>query len=84
MLATARQAFSAISVAIVSVMISLWTVPGTTMPTAGSLNLAVGWFVLCSLIVAAICLFIGRPQQAQGVDSPVSGDRDADVSGATV
>ncbi|MGA4689370.1 MAG: MFS transporter [Rhodococcus sp. (in: high G+C Gram-positive bacteria)] len=84
-LATARQAFSAISVAIVSVMLSLWTVPDTTMPTSASLDLAVGWFVLCSLIVAAICLFIGRPQQAQAVDSPVSDGRDdADMSGAAV
>ncbi|MEU5844202.1 MFS transporter [Rhodococcus sp. NPDC047139] len=84
-LATARQAFSAISVAIVSVMISLWTVPETTMPTAASLNLAVGWFVLCSLIVAVICLFIGRPQPARDVDAPATGDEDdADLSGARV
>ncbi|SNV24616.1 Uncharacterised protein [Rhodococcus rhodochrous] len=84
-LATTRQAFSAISVAIVSVMLSLWTVPDTTMPTSASLDLAVGWFVLCSLIVAAICLFIGRPQQAPAVDSPVSDGRDdADMSGAAV
>ncbi|WP_280456836.1 MFS transporter [Nocardia carnea] len=61
-LSTARQAFSAIGVAIVSVMLSIWTVPGTTAPTLSSFNAAVGWFILCSLIVAAICLFIGRPQ----------------------
>ncbi|MEV0366823.1 MFS transporter [Nocardia fusca] len=62
-LSTARQAFSAVGVAIVSVMLSLSTVPGTTAPALPSFDLAVGWFIGCSLIVAAICVFIGRPQQ---------------------
>ncbi len=82
-LATARQAFSAISVAIASVMLSMWTVPGTTMPTLMSFNLAVGWFVLCSLVVAAICLFIGRPKQEAATVSDTVGDEDgADMSTA--
>jgi len=75
-LATARQAFSAISVAIVSVMLSIWTVPETTMPTSASLNLAVGWFVLCSLVVAAICLFIGRPKQETAPTADAGDDVD--------
>ncbi|MFI5717638.1 MFS transporter [Nocardia sp. NPDC051750] len=62
-LATARQAFSAVGVAIVSVMLSMHTVPETTAPALSSYNLALGWFLLCSLIVAALCLFIGRPPQ---------------------
>ncbi|WP_280397122.1 MFS transporter [Nocardia carnea] len=62
-LSTARQAFSAVGVAIVSVMLSISTVPGSTAPTLSSFNLSVGWFILCSLIVAAVCLFIGRPHQ---------------------
>ncbi|MFI9411344.1 MFS transporter [Nocardia gamkensis] len=60
-LTTARQAFSAVGVAIVSVMLSAWTVPGTTAPELSSFNLALAWFVGCSLVVAGICLFIGRP-----------------------
>ncbi|MBF6208299.1 MFS transporter [Streptomyces gardneri] len=63
-LSTARQAFSAVGVAIVSVMLSLSTVPGTTSPTLSSFTLAVGWFIGCSLVVAVICLFIGRPRPA--------------------
>ena len=51
-LSTARQAFSAVGVAIVSVMLSLWTVPGTTAPALSSFDLAVGWFIACSLVVA--------------------------------
>ncbi|WP_245670994.1 MFS transporter [Nocardia flavorosea] len=62
-LSTARQAFSAVGVAIVSVMLSLWTVPGSAAPALSSFNVSVGWFILCSLIVAALCLFIGRPKQ---------------------
>ncbi|MEE2031103.1 MFS transporter [Rhodococcus chondri] len=82
-LATARQAFSAVSVAIVSVMLSMWTVPGTTMPTLTSFNLAVGWFVLCSLVVAAICLFIGRPKPEAVTVADTVGDEDgADMSTA--
>lgn len=64
-LTTARQAFSAVGVAIVSVFLSLSTVAGTSAPTLSSFNLAVGWFIACSLIVAAICLFIARPQQTR-------------------
>lgn len=79
-LATARQAFSAVSVAIVSVMLSIWTVPGTTAPALSSFNLAVGWFVVCSLIVAAICLFIGRPRQAGDSDEHTAGEVDPEVS----
>ncbi|WP_082900181.1 MFS transporter [Rhodococcus phenolicus] len=82
-LATARQAFSAVSVAIVSVMLSLWTVPETTMPTTASLNLAVGWFIACSLIVVAICLFIGRPQSSGGTaDGTKSGEIAASATSA--
>ncbi|MEU2177027.1 MFS transporter [Nocardia sp. NPDC019219] len=68
-LSTARQAFSAVGVAIVSVMLSLWTVPEATAPALPSFDLAVGWFIGCSLIVAAICLFIGRPQLATNDDT---------------
>ncbi|MEV0354840.1 MFS transporter [Nocardia sp. NPDC050697] len=60
-LSTARQAFSAVGVAIVSVLLSLSTVPGTTSPTLPSFTLAVGWFIGCSLVVAVLCVFIGRP-----------------------
>ncbi|MFD4407527.1 MFS transporter [Nocardia sp. NPDC058499] len=69
-LSTARQAFSAVGVAMVSVTLSLSTVPGTAAPALPSFNLAVGWFIGCALIVAAICLFIGRPQQS----APAAGD----------
>ncbi|MEU1549898.1 MFS transporter [Nocardia sp. NPDC005745] len=62
-LSTARQAFSAVGVAIVSVMLSLSTVPGTTSPTLSSFTMAIGWFIGCSLVVAVICLFIGRPRR---------------------
>ncbi|WP_280438142.1 MFS transporter [Nocardia carnea] len=61
-LSTARQAFSAVGVAIVSVMLSLSTVPGTTAPALSSFNLSMGWFIGCALIVAVICLFIGMPK----------------------
>ncbi len=60
-LSTARQAFSAVGVALVSVMLSLSTVPGTTAPTLASFNLAVAWFIGCAVVVAVLCLFIGRP-----------------------
>lgn len=76
-LSTARQAFSAIGVAIVSVMLSLSTVPGTTAPALSSFNLAIGWFIGCALIVAVICLFIGRPapkEQEQGSGGVRSGE----------
>ncbi|WP_230304512.1 MULTISPECIES: MFS transporter [unclassified Rhodococcus (in: high G+C Gram-positive bacteria)] len=62
-MATARQAFSAVGVAIVSVLLSLWTVPGTTAPTTASLRLSVGAIIVCSVIVCIICLLIGRPRQ---------------------
>lgn len=76
-LSTARQAFSAIGVAIVSVMLSLSTVPGTTAPALSSFHLAIGWFIGCALIVAVICLFIGRPapkEQEQGSGGVRSGE----------
>ena len=71
-LATARQAFSAVGVAIVSVMLSLWIVPGTTAPAVSSFNLAVGWFIACSMIVAGICLLMGRPEQNEDADNTTS------------
>ncbi|MCK8669535.1 MFS transporter [Rhodococcus sp. HM1] len=67
-LSTARQAFSAVGVAIVSVMLSLWTVPGTTAPALSAFDLAVGWFIACSLVVAVVCLFIARPEQTGGAE----------------
>ncbi|MEV0044024.1 MFS transporter [Nocardia rhamnosiphila] len=74
-LSTARQAFSAVGVAIVSVMLSLWTVPGGTAPALSSFNLSVGWFIVCSLIVAAVCLFIGRPRpETKPVGDIVTGE----------
>ncbi|MEV3964367.1 MFS transporter [Nocardia sp. NPDC050193] len=77
-LSTARQAFSAVGVAIVSVMLSLSTAPGTTAPALPSFNLAVGWFIGCSLIVAAICLFIGRPQQPKKATGAIAtGEEDS-------
>ncbi|MGW5381206.1 MFS transporter [Nocardia sp. NPDC003963] len=71
-LSTARQAFSAVGVAVVSVMLSLATVPGTTAPALSSFNVAVGWFIGCSLVVAVICLFIGRPEQTGGGDCEIA------------
>lgn len=76
-LATARQAFSAVGVAIVSVMLSIWTVPGTTAPALSSFNMAAGWFIICSLIVAAICLFIGRPPQETKAAGDTAGESGA-------
>ncbi|MEU1525440.1 MFS transporter [Nocardia rhamnosiphila] len=64
-LSTARQALSAVGVAIVSVMLSVSVVPGTTAPALPSFNLAVGWFIGCALVVAIICLFIGMPRNGR-------------------
>ena len=77
-LTTARQAFSAVGVALVSVMLTLWTVPGTTAPALSSFNLAVGWFVVCSLIVAVICMFLGRPPKASDVSEDGVPEDDSD------
>jgi len=71
-LSTARQAFSAVGVAIVSVMLSASTVHGTSAPTLASFNLAVGWFIGCSLLVAVICLFIARPKHPAVSDEKTS------------
>lgn len=78
-LSTARQAFSAVGVAIVSVLLSLSTVPGTASPTLSSFNLALGWFIGCSLVVVVICLFIGRPRAAVATEEDT--DRTAAAHG---
>ncbi|WP_420752341.1 MFS transporter [Rhodococcus sp. O3] len=81
-LSTARQAFSAVGVAIVSVMLSLWTVPGTTAPALSSFDLAVGWFIACSLVVAVVCLFIARPNQTGGAEETAPENAEASATSA--
>ncbi|WP_280217667.1 MFS transporter [Nocardia neocaledoniensis] len=81
-LTTARQAFSALGVAIVSVMLSLWMVPGSNAPALSSFNLAIGWFIACSLIVAALCLFIGRPNPPGGGPDAATTIEEADPAPA--
>ncbi|MBF6363930.1 hypothetical protein IU447_27880 [Nocardia farcinica] len=63
-------------VALVSVMLSLSTVPGTTAPTLASFNLAVAWFIGCAVVVAVLCLFIGRPPRPRSNPVRATGAED--------
>jgi MFS family permease len=57
---TARQAFSAIGVAIASVILSSSTISGTTVPSVDAIRGCLIFFIVCSMLALVACAVTGR------------------------
>ncbi|WP_081264967.1 MFS transporter [Prescottella equi] len=67
---TARQAFSAIGVAIVSIILSMSTVPGTPAPTLGAVRACLIFFIVCSVVSLAVCIGLRSGPRVGSLENP--------------
>jgi len=64
---TARQALSAVGVAVASVILSSSTIPETTVPTVGAIRGCLFFFIACSLLALVACVATGRRRSANRI-----------------
>lgn len=57
---TSRQAFSAVGVAVASVILSSSTIAGTTVPTPDAIRGCLVFFMVCSLLALGACFAVKR------------------------
>ncbi|MBQ7803077.1 MFS transporter [Rhodococcus sp. (in: high G+C Gram-positive bacteria)] len=71
---TARQAFSAVGVAVASVILSSSTVPETAVPMPNAIRVCVIFFMVCSLLALVACFAVKRSGAADSAPGQWEGE----------